>query len=77
MLVMRMSRGQRVMIGNVTVYIAGVGDSTVRLAIDAAQEVPIIREEAINPTSELPEAHRRISEIDGGLLTGQHKSGGQ
>jgi len=48
MLVMRMTRNQRVMIGNTTIHVKSVGDSTVRLVIDAHEDVPVIREEALD-----------------------------
>jgi len=36
------------MIGNTTIHVKSVGDSTVRLVIDAHEDVPVIREEALD-----------------------------
>lgn len=58
MLVMRMTRDQKVMIGNTTIHVKSVGDSTVRLVIDAHEDVPVIREEALDADS------RRSEQID-------------
>jgi len=45
------------MIGNTTIYIAGVGESTVRLAIEADRKMPIVREEAVDPGEDQADPH--------------------
>ena len=49
MMMMRMVRGQRLMIGNTTILIDKVGESAVRLGIVADKALPIIREEEAKP----------------------------